>query len=61
MSCEHLICANCAGPVADGGCPTCRAARRDRHDHGMRVSPQVALVLAAFLTMVLILALRFFS
>jgi len=34
MSCEHLICAQCAGPVAEGRCPVCRAARTDLHHHG---------------------------
>ncbi len=27
MSCEHLICAHCAGPVVEGRCPVCREAR----------------------------------
>ena len=31
MSCEHLVCANCAGPVVEGRCQTCRAARAEMH------------------------------
>ncbi len=50
MSCEHLICAHCAGPVAEGRCPTCRAARAQVHHHGHGMSVQliaaVLLVLA---------------
>jgi hypothetical protein len=47
MSCEHLICAQCAGPVADGRCPVCRAARSDlhHHSHGISISYAVAILL----------------
>jgi hypothetical protein len=31
MSCEHLICAQCAGPVIEARCPACQAARADVH------------------------------
>jgi len=34
MSCEHLICAVCAGPVVEGRCPVCRAGRAKVHHHG---------------------------
>ncbi|PYC66486.1 hypothetical protein C7C46_31370 [Streptomyces tateyamensis] len=27
MTCDHLVCANCAGRVSDGRCPVCRAHR----------------------------------
>jgi hypothetical protein len=43
MSCEHLICAQCSGPVADGRCPICRAARSDLHHHSHGVSIPYAL------------------
>jgi uncharacterized paraquat-inducible protein A len=33
MSCEHLICAQCAGPVSEGRCPVCRVARSQVHHH----------------------------
>jgi hypothetical protein len=50
MSCEHLICAQCAGPVAEGRCPSCREARAHVHHHHHGLSFQllagVLLVLA---------------
>ena len=46
MSCEHLICAQCAGPVAEARCPVCRAAKSDLHHHAHGISiPQVVLLL----------------
>jgi hypothetical protein len=52
MSCEHLICAHCAGPVAEGRCPTCRDARAHVHHdtHGLSVQ----LILAALLVLALL-------
>jgi hypothetical protein len=55
MSCEHLICAQCAGPVAEGRCPVCRAAREGMHHHhhaGQNmILPLFAVVLIALLLM----------
>ena len=48
MSCEHLICANCAGPVVEGRCSVCRAAREHVHHHGLTLTPQL-LVAATWL------------
>ena len=31
MCCDQLLCARCAGTVADGRCPTCRTARAELH------------------------------
>lgn len=31
MCCEQLICASCAGTVADARCPVCRTARAELH------------------------------
>jgi hypothetical protein len=46
MTCEHLICAQCGGPVAEGRCPTCRQARAHVHQHGHAMSaPLIAAVL----------------
>jgi hypothetical protein len=52
MSCEHLICAQCAGPVAEGRCPACRLSRQHVHhsSHGL----SVPLVLAAVLVLLLL-------
>jgi len=59
MSCEHLVCASCAGPVADGRCPTCRASRTRVHSHGSAaLSPQLLAVLVALLALLTLLAAR---
>ncbi len=57
MSCEHLICAQCAGPVAEGRCPVCQAARTRMHHHygpGLAV-PLLAVALIVLLAMMLAL------
>lgn len=52
MSCEHLVCAQCAGPVAEGRCPACRTARA--HVHHDTHGPSVQLILAALLVLTLL-------
>jgi hypothetical protein len=52
MSCEHLICAQCAGPVAEGRCPVCRSARD--HVHHENHGPSLPILLAAALVLVLL-------
>ena len=54
MSCEHLICASCAGPVAEGRCPVCHAARARMHHHS---GPQITLPLLAVALIALLLML----
>ncbi|GAA4091485.1 MULTISPECIES: hypothetical protein [Actinomadura] len=49
MSCEHLICARCSGPVVEGRCPTCRNARAEMHRHGGPFSPTVILAVLVVL------------
>jgi hypothetical protein len=58
MCCEDLICAHCAGPVAEGRCATCRAARAEfHHDSGsFTVSPQLVALVLLVLTVVALLA-----
>ena len=34
MCCEHLVCANCAGPVSEGRCSVCRGRRAQMHGEG---------------------------
>ncbi|GAB2617372.1 hypothetical protein GCM10027168_57240 [Streptomyces capparidis] len=34
MTCDRLVCANCAGPVSEGRCPSCRASRAQLHQQG---------------------------
>jgi hypothetical protein len=58
MSCEHLICAQCAGPVVEGRCPACRASRVHVH-HNSGASPQLIISAILALAFVLLLALQF--
>jgi hypothetical protein len=55
MSCEHLICAQCAAPVAEGRCPACRATRQHIHHNHFGVGPQ--LLVAGILALALLLIL----
>jgi hypothetical protein len=57
MSCEHLICAQCAGPVVEGRCAVCRAARAEVHHHGP-ASLASPLLIAALIIMLLVIALH---
>jgi hypothetical protein len=52
MSCEHLICAQCAGPVAEGRCSVCRVTRDHVHQGGHGLS--LPMVLAAALVLLLL-------
>ena len=57
MSCEHLICAQCAGPVVEGRCPACREAKT--HVHHSQPSLGVPLAIVALIaTLLLMLALH---
>ncbi len=60
MSCEHLICAQCAGPVSEGRCPVCRAAKSDlhHHAHGVNLPYALAILLLAVAVIVAIQHLR---
>ncbi|WP_406318428.1 hypothetical protein OHA77_13605 [Streptosporangium sp. NBC_01639] len=57
MSCEDLVCAGCAHPVAEGRCPMCRANRERMHHHGLGgMTPALisfALLALFFLTLAL--------
>jgi hypothetical protein len=57
MSCEHLICAQCAGPVVEGHCPACRAARAEVHRPQSGIGPQL-LIAALVALLLLMLAMR---
>jgi uncharacterized membrane protein YvbJ len=56
MSCEHLICAQCAGPVVEGRCQACRTTRQHIHHQHFSVSPQVIIAAILVLTVLLLLA-----
>ena len=53
MSCEHLICANCASPVVEARCPACATARARVHHHGSGLTGP--LTIAALVALVLVL------
>ncbi|TDC06031.1 hypothetical protein E1267_17615 [Nonomuraea longispora] len=53
MSCEHLVCAQCAHPVIEGRCPLCRASRERMHQHGFAgLSPAAVVALLVVLLFV---------
>jgi hypothetical protein len=52
MCCEHLVCARCAGSVADAGCPVCRAARAEVHTAPGLPAAAVVLAIAVLLALV---------
>ncbi len=60
MSCEHLVCANCAGPVDEGRCPVCRAAHAQFHQQGLSSIPPTAVLalIIGLMTVMLLLGLR---
>lgn len=51
MTCDRLVCANCAGPVSEGRCSVCRAHRARLQEGG----PLAALTPATLLTLLLAL------
>jgi hypothetical protein len=58
MSCEHLICALCAGPVSEGRCQVCRTARSDLHHHAHGISIPYAVLLMLLLALAVALAVQ---
>jgi len=56
MSCEHLVCASCAGPVVEGRCTVCRAAREHVHSSALiTITPQMIALVVAVLAMIAVL------
>jgi hypothetical protein len=56
MCCEDLVCARCAGPVAEGRCPTCRAARASMHHNSFSITPQMIAIVEMALLLVALIA-----
>jgi hypothetical protein len=62
MTCDRLVCANCAAPVSEGRCPVCRASReRLHHESGLAglitsLTPAALLALLVLLIAVAVLA-----
>ncbi|MDQ6873621.1 MAG: hypothetical protein M3042_00955 [Actinomycetota bacterium] len=52
MCCEQLICARCAGPVAEARCPVCRSARAGLH--GAPAFPAQAMLVLTVLVLLLV-------
>ncbi|WP_436786819.1 hypothetical protein [Yinghuangia sp. YIM S10712] len=55
MTWEHLVCANCAGPVSEGRCRVCRASRERMHREGLQISPALLVALAALVVVAALL------
>lgn len=56
MSCEHLVCASCAGRVVEGRCTVCRASRDHVHSSALiTVTPQMVAVIVAVLAVIVAL------
>jgi hypothetical protein len=58
MSCEHLICARCAGPVVEGRCEACRAAKSEVHHSTPRYSVPLLLLMALVIAVALMITLH---
>ncbi len=58
MCCEDLICARCAGPVAEGRCASCRSARDSMHQASITITPQMLIVIVSVLLVLAVLAVR---
>lgn len=62
MTCDRLVCANCAAPVSEGRCPVCRASReRLQQQEGAfgALTPAALLALLVALVAVAVLARSF--
>jgi hypothetical protein len=59
MTCDRLVCANCAAPVSEGRCPVCRASREHLHQGGLfgGLSGMPPAALAALLVVLVAVAL----
>lgn len=55
MSCEHLVCAACAHPVAEARCGVCQASRAEVHHHGVGLSGPMLLALLTLLAAAMLL------
>ena len=53
MTCDRLVCANCAAPVSEGRCPVCRASReRLQHQEGLFAGLTPAMLVALLVILV---------
>ncbi|MFG3436018.1 MULTISPECIES: hypothetical protein [Nonomuraea] len=61
MSCQHLVCAQCAHPVIEGRCALCRANRERMHNHGFAGLPPALIVLLLVVLLFVTLAVKHLS
>jgi hypothetical protein len=59
MCCEELVCARCAGPVAEARCPACRAARAMLHHNSYSITPQLLAVVLLTIVALFLVAYHF--
>ena len=57
MSCEHLVCANCSGPVSEARCSVCRASRAEMHGPLGHLTSYFVLMAGAVAVLLLLLVL----
>lgn len=58
MTCDRLVCANCAGPVAEGRCAVCRAHRARIHQEnpfGALTPAMLIALLVALITVAVVI------
>lgn len=56
MTSDHLVCASCAHPVAEGRCSVCREARSQLH--ASRISSYLLAIAVSTLLLTLLAVLR---
>ena len=56
MTCDRLVCANCAAPVSEGRCPVCRASRERMQQQGGLFAVLSPAALVALLVLMIALA-----
>jgi hypothetical protein len=54
---DHLVCARCAAPVAEGRCPVCRAARNRLGHATWLTAPVLAALMAALVAAIALVTL----
>ncbi|WP_037907196.1 hypothetical protein [Actinacidiphila yeochonensis] len=58
MTFDRLVCAQCAGPVSEGRCPTCRATRaRLEQESGWSSPISPAAIVAALIALLAVVLL----
>jgi hypothetical protein len=56
LSCEHLICARCGGPVSEGRCPACRASKAEVHHSQANYRPHILVASVLLIVLLAVLA-----